>query len=207
MMSKRTYIPEVGEQIKFKLFEHYAKRGLTIWAWLKVKSIHDMEKERPWVLLDVMDASKVVGEARGLLEDLQPPLGWKTEYEVCIPRIEAAVKFVNEWFKTGITVWASHDLGSPGMAFTPKGQEPGHWRYTKNPVEHLSPKQCEELITVKLSSRWFPDLPPTSEKHKRAKAIKALRDSGVEVYFVPNGMGGREAECRKVEDFYTPPDS
>lgn len=201
----RQYTPRVGDKIKLKDIERYNKYSIGLWSWLKVMKLSPTKIA---AVIHIMNGLESTGEKRIIsLRDIQPPLGWKPVYTIHLHKIEDAVKFVNEWFKKGITVWISHDLSKAGtMAYTPNGEEPNHWMFTKNPVETISPQDCKKQFIVKLVARWEPELPPTSKKYQRRKAIKRLRDDGISVSFEPDGFGGRVATCRRVDDFYTPPE-
>jgi hypothetical protein len=125
------------------------------------------------------------------LEQIDAPLGWKPVYEIVCKDKEQADKVVNEWFKLGIHVWTSADLSSAGRkSFTPFGaagatqDSPAspHWQYMKEPTESIPPELCPQLFVVKVFEEWEPKLPES--RKEKAAAVKALRESGVEVEYI-----------------------
>jgi hypothetical protein len=211
---KRQYVPKKGDRVKLKDIPSYAAHHITTWAWLEVEYVYTSGmggnvNVRVLNGNERTDHTVVVG-----LSELQRPIGWKPEYTITCKDIEQARRVRDDWFKRGIVVWASHDLSSAGrMAYTPVAEdgEPGspHWQYTGNPVETIAAEDCEQLFRIEILHQWEPELPPTSEKTARRKAIKELRARlegalGGELHFVPDGVGGKMALCEKTELFYQP---
>lgn len=177
-----------------------------VWAWFRVLSIDGNSVE-----LQPLNGAVDKGPAVTVpLAQIAPPIGWQPVYEiVCRDRAQAET-VINSWFDRGITVWANHDMSSSGgMAFTPcKGDVEAvspNWRYTDSPVEIIEPDECKKRFAVKVLKQWEPQLPPTSEKWARQKAIKAIKgQADITLHFVPDGFGGRMALCESVETLYEP---
>lgn len=124
-------------------------------------------------------------------EQIDAPIGWQPVYKIyCKDRAEAD-KVVNEWFRRGVHVWASHDLSCAGrMSFTPFGAGGGtetepaspHWQYTKEPIESIPPELCPQLFVVKVHEEWEPQLP--EGKKEKAAAVLAMRETGVTLEYI-----------------------
>ena len=208
MTIPRRYIPRVGELIKLKAIWHYNDYGISLWAWLKVVRMIPGDDH---VFLRVMNGpTETEQTAMVKLGAVQPPIGWKPVYTVTCKDHDQALKVRHEWFKRGIHVWASHDLSSAGrMAFTPVKDNSDaaspHWQYTGNPVETILAPDCEKYFRIEVLYQWEPELPPTSKKYARQKAISALREQeNIELCFVPDGCGGERPLCERVELIYEP---
>ena len=204
----RRYIPVVGEQVKLKAMWHYNEAGVSLWARLKVVRYIPGDDKIFLRVLNGMEETEQTVMVK--LRAIQPPTGWKPVYTITCKDIDQAQLVRDSWFARGINVWASHDLSSAGqMAFTPVKPEGAttspHWQYTGNPVEVITPADCPQLFRIEVLHQWEPELPPTTEKTARRKAIIALREKpGVELHFVPDGYGGRMPLCERIEAFYDP---
>jgi hypothetical protein len=192
----------------------YNTHKISMWAWLKVEYVYTSGMVGH-VNVRVLNGSEPTEQTAVVkLEELSKPIGWKPIHTITCKDIEQARRVRDDWFKRGIHVWASHDLSCAGrMAFTPvtEGEEPGspHWQYTGNPVETIAPEDCPKYFRIEILHQWEPELPPTSEKNARRKAIRELRarmeqSLGGELHFVPDGMGGKMAVCERVEVLYQP---
>lgn len=214
----RQYTPNVGDKIKLKDIYSYNKYGISLWAWLKVVRVIPADTV---VFVRVLDGpAETEQTAMVKLTALQKPIGWKPVHTITCKDIEQARRVRDDWFTRGIHVWASHDLSSAGrMAYTPvkeladlatdedtdSNPQSPHWQYTGNPVETILPPDCEKFFRIEVLHQWEPELPPTTEKTARRKAIAAVRaEEGVELCFVPDGMGGRMPLCERIETIYEP---
>ena len=120
---------------------------------------------------------------------IQPPLGWEPVYTITAKDKAMAERVVNEWFKRGIVVWQSHDLGSSmGKAFTPGAiAEPNspHWKYTANPLEIIPAEDCPRVFNVEyeeegkfnLPSFYKADEQKEYDKKRKAEVVR-LRKEG-----------------------------
>ena len=218
----RQYVPNVGDRVKLKDMLVYNVNAIPMWAWLKVTSIKQRTTTdalgKPTKCCTVQVEILNGNEPRGVLlhveaKDIQKPIGWRPVHTVTCKDIEQAHRVVNEWFKRGIHVWASHDLSSAGrMVFTlVKENEDAvspHWQYTGNPVETIMPPDCEKYFRVEVLHQWVLGRLPTGRETTaaRRKAIAAARaQEDVGLHFVPDGMGGRMALCERIETIYEPP--
>jgi len=161
-----------------------------MWAWFEVLAATE-QTCRLRHIARAVNAPDPAWEGDVSTEQVEAPLGWKPVYEIICKDKEQADKVVSEWFKRGIHVWTSADLSSCGRkSFTPFGaagatqDEPAspHWQFTKEPTESIPPELCPQLFVVKVLEEWEPKLPEA--KKEKAAAVKALRESGVEVEYI-----------------------
>ena len=204
----RNYVPNVGDRIKLKDMYSYNTHSISLWAWLKVVRVIPNDTV---VFIRVLNGLQETEQtAMVKLSELQKPIGWQPIYTITCKDIEQAHKVRDDWFDRGIHVWASHDLSSAGrMAYTPITEDEGpgspHWQFTGDPVETIKPEDCGKYFRIEVLHQWEPELPATTKKTARRKAIVAARaEEGVELYFVPDGMGGRMPLCERIETVYAP---
>lgn len=96
-----------GERTKFKIFDDYTSRGLSVWTNLTVEEVI-----MPFARV-LPDDSAVTFQVR--VEDLQPPLGFQDIYTIVVKSREKA-KEVFSWLseRGGIAVFTCLDLGAAG---------------------------------------------------------------------------------------------
>lgn len=208
----RNYIPNIDDRVKLKDIAYHTQFKISLWAWLKV-----LETTPITAKVEILNGNKPTGETRVvLMQAIQPPLGWEPVYTITCKDIEQAKTVHEDWFKRGIHVWASHDLSSAGrMAYTPvvvenmqpvvmQDQSP-HWQYTGNPVETIKPADCEKCFRIEVLHEWEPELPPTSQRTARDKAVKEIRaQPGVTLDFIRVEGNYTMPLCQRVESAYEP---
>jgi hypothetical protein len=161
-----------------------------MWAWFEVLVAQEPGSSITPALIKLRHIARAVNapdpawEGWVDIEWIEVPLGWKPVYEIVCKDKEQADKVVSEWFKTGVHVWQSRDLGGAGhLAFTPfgaaqakpDGSDPAspHWQYGKEPLESVEADLCPTLFVVSWIEEWEPPLP--EGKAARKKALDALR--------------------------------
>lgn len=191
----RRYVPKVGSKVKLREWEHYRhiasqhdahSRPPGIWAWFEVLAAND-KGCRLRHTKRATDALDPAWEGDVPTEWIEAPIGWQSVYTIHCKDREQADRVVNEWFKRGIHVWASHDLSCLGWMFTPFGAGdvdapiPPHWKFTKEPVESIPPELCPSCFVVKVYEEWTLQLPET--KKERVSEVASLRKSGITVKY------------------------
>jgi len=180
----RKYSPEVGMQVKLRLFEHYSQLQREsqspephMWAGLKVLEL--LKGPESHVRLQLYNGPTPCEQEYTVpLSWISLPIGWKPVYTVYCKSLEQCGQ-VKSWFTRGIHVWASHDLSSAGgKAFTPFSAEgeattSPHWQYTGNPCESVPADQCPMVFNIVHLEHWEVTLP--RDKKERAREIAVLR--------------------------------
>jgi hypothetical protein len=209
MNMKRIWTPKVGDTVKMKAFWQYTELpndvdgnpSPGVWAHLVVKAIVS-SAGMTWVSVEEHEESrpldregKPLWRCKIALNTIQPPLGWESVYTITAKDKAMAERVVNEWFKRGIVVWQSHDLGSSmGKAFTPvtEGDKPNspHWQYTGNPVEIISAEDCPRIFSVEyeeegkfnLPSFYKADEQKEYDKKRKAEVVRLRKEGWTVTY-------------------------
>jgi hypothetical protein len=205
---KRIWTPKVGDTVKLKAFWNYSDLPNDVdgnpppgvWSHLVVKaivlyagvtwvSVEEHEETRP---LD--RGGKPLWAHTIALNTIQPPLGWEPVYTITAKDKAMAERVVNDWFKRGIVVWQSHDLGSSmGKAFTPVSVEhppqSPQWRYTANPLEIIPAEDCPRVFNVEYEEEGKFNLPThykfdeqEYDKKRKAKVVRLRKEGWTVTY-------------------------
>src|SRR5689334_2977475 len=97
-MVARVYTPAIGTNVKLRLWNDYASRGITMWSWFRVLSVfvatrlmrdndlHPCGYPRSnMATLQQTDGGKDVGVPIEVpLTAIEPPLGWKPTYDIYV---------------------------------------------------------------------------------------------------------------------------
>jgi hypothetical protein len=195
--SERQYVPKVGELVKLREWLDYTSRGLSPWAYLRVKEVHSdyvLANHAPRPLVREEDQTE---EYKLTYTSINPPLGWQARYTIyCEP--DKAQTVVSNWFQRGIVVRANHCIGdSEGSTFQPldNSAQPT-WKHSQV-TDTILAEDCPKLFRVvaateeelnHYSNPTHPNLRAMG-RSVRAQTIKAMRAEGWEVSYVPYAGG------------------
>jgi hypothetical protein len=184
-MTKFQYIHRVGERVRLRLFEAYARYNLPPWSVLLCQAVDggNIVCERAATEGGKNDGDVVVVKQ----SDIEPPIGWKERYEIGVLSAEDARKVLN-WLPRGITVRLSHLIGSASVAYSPGDIDSApHWQYPEV-TDKVASEDCDERIKIVLVDQECD--PPVDDgdgnqvqlsslaKPKRLAAIAAMKREG-----------------------------
>jgi hypothetical protein len=179
-----SYLFKAGEKTKLKTFSAYTSREINPWTWLIVKEVAGNQalvalQENPDRVFPVA------------LSDLEAPLGYQESYDVIVPSREKAV-MVTSWLvsRSGITVWASHDLSTAGRyMFTPGDKvSEGKPHWSVGLVETVTDSKRIRILVTEVSTE------KKTEKQKREgwKYDRCMREWYRDIPYTPDSEGKGE---------------